>query len=255
MKKKYVSNSGCFAKLSRANVVTKRSFDAKIIELENIIKKLQIFDSSYFRGESHFEEDGTQNYLIFQPLCRYFKVVVNTDYVLSSKSKGLSNESIKPPTTSDNNLTPALCYYDNKVKVKFTGSYLKQTLHYYHHKNIVNIYTVYELGASASYNSDPTLKNCLFGAVTLTKNAVIDKYGYSGYGIGFDIRSSFSFRGSGFGQNVLIFGVDMSSSACNDNKKKDILILGKGPTQGLEHTLTAKKMYSISFNLTKNFFA
>ena len=87
MKKKYVSNSGCFAKLSRANVVTKRNFDAKIIELENIIKKLQIFDSSYFRGESHFEEDGTQIYLIFQALCRYFKVVINTDYVLSSKSK------------------------------------------------------------------------------------------------------------------------------------------------------------------------
>ena len=40
----------------------------------------------------------------------------------------------------------------------------------------------------------------------------------------------------------------MSSSAHVDNKKKDILILGKGPTQGLEHTLTAEKMYSINFN-------
>ena len=88
----------------------------------------------------------------------------------------------------------------------------------------------------------------------MTKNADIDKYGYSGYGIGFDRRSSFSFRGSGFGQNVLIFGVDMSSSACNDNKKKDILILGKGPTQGLEHTLTAEKMYSINFTVTKKKF-
>ena len=38
-----------------------------------------------------------------------------------------------------------------------------------------------------------------------------DKYGYSGYGIGFDRRSSFSFPSGGFGQNVLIFGVDMSS--------------------------------------------
>ena len=95
-------------------------------------------------------------------------------------------------------------------------------------------------------SSDPTLGNCLFGAVTLAKNVNIDKYGYSGYGIGFDRRSSFSFPGGGFGQNVLIFVVDMSSSSHIDNKKKDIF-LGKEPTQGLEHMLTAEKMYSINF--------
>ena len=106
------------------------------------------------------------------------------------------------------------------------------------------------MGASGSNDSNPTLKNCLFGAVTLTKNADIEKYGYSGYGIGFDRRSSFSFPGNGFGQNVLIFGVDMSSSSHIDNKKKNILVLGKGPTQGLEHTLTAEKMYSINFTGT-----
>ena len=100
------------------------------------------------------------------------------------------------------------------------------------------------MGASSS-NNDPTLKNCLFGAVTLTKNAAIDKYKYSGYGIGFDRRSSFSFPSGRFGQNILIFGVDMSSSANTDNKKKDKLVLGKGPTKGLEHILTAEKMYSI----------
>ena len=76
----------------------------------------------------------------------------------------------------------------------------------------------------------------------MTKNADIDKYEYFGYGIGLDRRSSFSFPGDGFCQIVLIFGADMSSSLHIDNKKKDILILGKGPTQGLEHTLTAKKM-------------
>ena len=79
-----------------------------------------------------------------------------------------------------------------------------------------------------SHNNDPTLKNCLFGAVTLTKNADIDKYEYSGYGIGFDRKTVFSFSSCGFGQNVITFGVDMSSSAHINNKKKDILILGKG---------------------------
>ena len=81
----------------------------------------------------------------------------------------------------------------------------------------------------------------------MTKNVNIDRYGYSGYGIGFDRKGSFSFSGGGYGQNVLIFGVDMSFSAHIDNKKKDILVLRIGSTQGLEHTLTAEKMYSINF--------
>ena len=48
-------------------------------------------------------------------------------------------------------------------------------------------------------------------------------------------------------RNVIIFGVGMSSSSHIDNKKKDILILGKGPTQVLEHTLTVEKLYSVNF--------
>ena len=152
----------------------------------------------------------------------------------------------------NNSLTPVFLYYDFcKVRVKFTGSCLKQHKPSIIHKNVVNIYIVYELGASSSHNNDPTLKNCLFGAVTLTQNADFDKYGYSGYGIGFDRRWSFSFSGGGFGQTCLIFGLDTSSSAHINNKKKYILILGKGPTQGLEHTLTTEKMYSINFTVIK----
>ena len=88
------------------------------------------------------------------------------------------------------------------MRVKFTGSCLKQPKFTYTHGKVVNIYIVYELGASSSNVNDPTLKNCLFGAVTLTKNADIDKYGYSGYGTGFDRRSSFLFPSGGFGQNL-----------------------------------------------------
>ena len=118
---------------------------------------------SYFIGKSHFWEDGTQNYLVFQPLNKYFKLnsIINvTDYVLSWKSKGLSAESIKPPTTSDNSLTPTLSYYYNtKIKVKFNGSVLRQSKKLsYTHSNMANIYIVFELGASTSNNNDPTLK-------------------------------------------------------------------------------------------------
>ena len=93
-------------------------------------------------------------------------------------------------------------YLDNKMRVKFTGSILRQPNISCTHRTIVNIQNVYELGASDSNDNDPTLKHCLFGAVTLTKNTDINKYGYSSYGIGFDRRSSFSFPGGGFGQNV-----------------------------------------------------
>ena len=81
------------------------------------MNKLKTFDSRYFIGKSHFEEDGTQNYLVFQPIFRYFKInlVINVaDYVLSWKSKGLSAEAIKPPATSDNSLTPELSYYHTR---------------------------------------------------------------------------------------------------------------------------------------------
>ena len=87
-------------------------------------------------------------------------MITNTDYVSSWKSKGLSSESIKPPTTSDNSLTPALNYYGTKTRVKFTGSCLKQPKISYTHGKIVNIYIVYELGASSSHINNPILKNC-----------------------------------------------------------------------------------------------
>ena len=131
------------------------------------------------------------------------KMITNTSYILSWKCRGLCAESIKPSTTSDNSLNPELSYIDYNIRVKFTGSCLKQSKITYTHKKLVNIYIVYELGASSSHIDDPTFKNCLFVAVTLTENADIDKYGYSGYGIGFHRRESFSFPGGGYGQNVL----------------------------------------------------
>ena len=75
-----------------------------------------MFDSIYFRGKSHFEEDGTQNYLVFQPMCRYFKRVGNSDYILEWKSKGLSEESIKSPSAPHNYLK--LFGYWNKTKIQ-----------------------------------------------------------------------------------------------------------------------------------------
>ena len=79
---------------------------------------------SYYWGRQYFDEgSGKQNHLVFLPINKYFRLnsVVNTaDYVLSWQSKGLSNESIRPPTTNNNSLTPELNYYGTKTKINFT---------------------------------------------------------------------------------------------------------------------------------------
>ena len=117
----------------QANLITKADFDAKLssfnkkitqnktkhLLVENKLNKLKTFDSRYFIGKSHFEEDGTQNYLVFQPMYRYFKLDTNTFYILSWQSKGLSNENIAPPNT---NFSPSINYVGNKIRVRFTGT-------------------------------------------------------------------------------------------------------------------------------------
>ena len=121
-------------------------------------------------------------------------MISNTKYISEWKSKGLSDESIQPSSTSDNSLSPLINYLDNKVRLKFNGSCLKQNKLTYTHKTIVNIYIVYKITTSSSNNNDPTLRNSLFEAVILTKNADIDKYRYFVYGIGFDRKGSFHFQ-------------------------------------------------------------
>ena len=106
---------------------------------------------------------------------------------------------------------------------------------------VVNMCIVYEISKSNNISDYSTLENYLFVVVTLTKYADIDRYKCSGYWIGFDRRGSFSIPGTGLGRSVIIFGVDMSWSTNTDNRKKGILILGKGPTQWLGHTMSAEK--------------
>ena len=131
------------ARLAQANLVTKTDFDDKLIILnkkvtsnktkhllvENQLEKLETFDSVYFPGKSHFEENSKQNYLVFRAIQRYFKRtdgVGNGTYVYYRKSKGLSDEKINSIKTSDFGLTPYLDYYNtNKVRVKFNGGCLK----------------------------------------------------------------------------------------------------------------------------------
>ena len=90
----------------------KSDYNTKITDIENNIEKLQAYDLSYFKGKQYFDEgSGQQNYLVFLPMVKHFKlnsVVGVTDRVLSWQSKGTSNESINPPTTSNHSLNPMI---------------------------------------------------------------------------------------------------------------------------------------------------
>ena len=112
---------------------------SKHLLVENESKKLKTFDSSYFVGKSRFEEDGTQNCLVFQPISKYFKVIANTKFISSCKSKGLSGETITPYATTDS-LTPLIDHHVVIVRLTFNGSCLKQpnklTYDYEHKRNV-----------------------------------------------------------------------------------------------------------------------
>ena len=135
------------------------------------------------------------------------------------ESKGFSDERIYSITASNYSITPSLDYLGAKVRVKFSGSCLKQDKVTYTHETIVNIYIVYEISKNLNISTYPTIENCFFGAVSLTKHVDIDQYKYSRNGIVFYRKGMFSV-GNGFGRSCIIFGVDTSSSVHVDNKKK-----------------------------------
>ena len=119
-------------RIAQANLITKTDFDDKLSNLnrkitqnktkhllvENELNKLKTFDSSYYNGKSYFEEDGKPNYLIFQPLSKYFKLIANTKYISSWKPKGLSDETIKLYAISDNSVTPYINRYGRKIRLQ-----------------------------------------------------------------------------------------------------------------------------------------
>ena len=209
--------------------MTKTDFDAKLLGLnrkmtknktdhlliQNELNKLKTFHSSYFIGKHYFENDGTQNCLVFQPIRNYLKFNPKTGLLSEWKSKGLSDKIIKPPDTS---LAPTTGFKnDGKRYFKFRGGCLKEDKTKSEFDKIINIYIVYDLESNLNYNPDFTLENCLFGGVMVTKNTDVNKYKYSGYGIGFDGKGVFTHPTGSFGNNSIIFGVDMSSSVHIDN--------------------------------------
>ena len=167
------------------------------------------------------------------------------------KIERMSNEKNNFNTFSS--LAPKLVYDNARIKLMFDGSCLRQDKITLNYGPIVNIYIVFRL-ISRTDDSSITLQGCLFGAVKVTKNLDIDKYKYSGYGIGFDSKGTFSHPSGGDGRDVIIFGADTSSSV-HANNKTSILVLGKDFIQGIDGTTSyAEKMYSTNFTVANKKF-
>ena len=165
------------SRLAQSDLETKADFDNKLSNLhrkitanktkhllvKNELEKLETFDSNYCHGKSYFEDDGTQNWLVFQPIHRYFKTASdNPSIILSWKSKGLSNESIRPPTTPNKIRNLSLHFVGTKTRVRLSGDCLKQEKITFNHGKIVNIHIIFEVEKSVNISSYPTLENCLF---------------------------------------------------------------------------------------------
>ena len=152
------------------------------------------------------------------------------------KTNGKSEESIESTAKSDGNFS--LIFVDHHLlpHMNFNGHCLiKSNVSIL--KKVINLYISYTLGPQLrNWNTDFTLGNCLFGSVKLTKNAHLDEQKYAGYGIRFYSCSEFLFKDGSYGKSVIIFGADVSSSVHVNNKGKYILILGEGPSQGLDDT-------------------
>ena len=95
------------------------------MSIENELKKLTTSDLSYFGGKIHYEEDGTQNYFVFQSINRCFKIISNTKYISLWQSKGPSDETILPPPAYTK-YNPLIDYVGDKTRLKFSGSCFKQ---------------------------------------------------------------------------------------------------------------------------------
>ena len=179
----------------------------------------------------------------------------NSSKITIWKSKGLSSQSLNLSgtvgTANDIKISkpirPAYVIFNHKE------SFFEQKKeNIIKSGSIVNIYIVYIL-SQETINSDHVLKNCLFGAIKVTKagdSTDTDKYIYSGYGLGFDSTGQFSHPQGGMARNIIIFGVDLSNSVHATSKTQNILILGYGLTQKVNNTtIYAEKMYSPNFSV------
>ena len=188
----------------------------KYLEVQKKLKCLITNDYHFFLCRMYFTSNGrSQNTFVYKRTLDRLELKKDkgTDYVPSWKSNEVYNSKLKPLYTAFLN---AMKLAGCKIGIKFNKYPLAVEQSSYLTK-IVNVYIVYDLaGRPRNPSNNFKFKNCLFEATNIVKNSDKEKYVYTGFPIRFDRGGSWSFD-NGTARNVIIFGVDNSSSSHVDN--------------------------------------
>ena len=252
------------------SLITKTDFDTKLksvsnkskdILLDNELKKLKTLvgssekikvndlqkEISFNRGFFYYLQ---QSYLVYE--CKVNSFAFNNKKITNWRSTGIFNYSdyYSMNGIEDTKKELPKLKIDDETYVYLQGSYFQQNnVIATNNRNVINIYVVYKLDPiNSTRDTTFTIKNALFGAMEITKNADNSKYKYKGYGICFDEGGSFSIGNINNRRNVLIFGVDESYVIHSNNKANNIYVMGDGIVLGInDTTLYAEKIYSQNF--------
>ena len=230
-------------------------FKNRLKQKEDIVDENQK-ELSFNRGFFYYLQ---QSYLVYE--CKVNSFAFNSKKITNWRSTGIFNYSdyYTMNGIEDTKINLPLLKIDKEVYVLLQGNYFQQNSNIIipnNNKNVVNIYVVYKLDPiSSTRNTDYTIQNALFGAMKITKNTDYSKNNYTGYGLCFDEGGEFghtvkqgNFNRATDARNVIIFGVDMSSSIHATNRANNICVMGKELIQGInDTTIYAEKLFHNNF--------
>ena len=263
-------------------MITKTDFDAKLknisdrvtnnksndLLLDNELKKIKTLvgssanikfdevqkENSFNRGFFYYLQ---QSYLVYE--CKMDSFNFTSKKISKWKSTGIfiysDNSSMKGIEDTKTKLTELK--NDGRIHVYLQGNHFqKNNVIIPNNNNVINIHVVYKLDPiSSTRNTDYTIQNTLFDAMKIIKNTDFSKNNYTGHGLCFDEGGEFghAVRQGNFDRttnvkNVIIFGVDMSSSIHGTNRANNIYVMGKDFIQGInDTTIYAEKLFHNNF--------
>ena len=227
-------------------------FEKRLKQKEDIVDENQR-EISFNRGFLHYLK---KSYLVYE--CKVNSFNARCSEISAWKSTGISNH---PDNSSINVVLHSkgnhpILIRSRIMKVNLHDNYFTQNKVLKISGSAINIYIVYKLSPiSSTRNTDYTIQNALFGAMKITKNTDSSKGNYKGYGLCFDEGGEFShtvkqgnFNRTTDAKNVIIFGVDMSSSVHATNRANNIYVMGKNFIQGInDTTIYAEKLFHNNF--------
>ena len=230
-------------------------FNNRLKQKKNIVDENQK-ELSFNRGFFYYLQ---QNYLVYE--CKVNSFAFNGKKITNWRSTGIFNYSdyYTMNGIEDTKTNLPLLKIDKEVYALFQGNYFQQNSNIIipnNNRNVANIYVVYKLDPiSSTRNIDYTIQNALFGAMKITKNTDYSKNNYPGYGLCFDEGGELghtvkqgNFNRTTDARNVIIFGVDVSSSIHATNRANNIYVMGKEFIQGInDTTIYAEKLFHNNF--------